>query len=1393
MDPGPCVGEPETVLLKCEAVGWPYPTFQWYKDDVFIAGATSPELRVTLFSHTVGAQTYRCIKCKMVSKVAPVNAYHVKCGNCSHMFTYKEVEDFDHAIRRVHEDEADLAKSRSGLLTSKIQMESFNNASKYRSVLADIEAQLEMIDEKMQILREKRYFLKKGTQNCNHFTNEGIYTCVVQNIRGGSLKIKRKSARAVVVVEKPAPFVLSVMPLYFPREIVPRKKWSVYASMMGGFTSGEVQGLVLIRYVDGSFYEGPYVSEEALDLWGESRALFRRPDHYGVFYLPDGRVFEGSNVDNHFNCFNLQDNFRVRYPNGEQYEGNFCDENYHGIGVYTYQDGSVYEGNWYRGTRFGHGHLRCSDGSNYEGFFDRDRKHRQGVMDFPDGSCYIGNWYYDKIEGRGIMITPLRDVYRGEFLDGKFHGHGELFYADGSHFVGSFKEGHRHGPGIFTEKEGNQYFGNYVGDLQQGEHVVKVTIPIEEENQDNYEIRVGLYDQGQLVSWKVKFSHPIATKQFISLFKANREMFDSVYSMILAKNLPNLPEGIDANNETVKNIVFRIRLEAGMLVGQQALLQAQAQLNSLMSPLDDKKSEISRLKEEIEKLSMKVVNLERDSNDLHYKFSNMISRYEKDSSRIEQFWVDEPTQVRALFRAACKKLDTITIDEYFSFRNHRVVPVFVKKIFDCISYLLDLPTDWKQQQMIIADSITNGRNGDEEALRLDYRCKLSYLMKDYRVYDYVHIKKEKELKEILADVRFRADSFYVENTGTPGPVLVEWIKTNYYYINAASKIHSILVSSEDRKVEAFRFKALHAKKREEIDDCSIQMRIAQENLSKAQLQLEEIEHAVLKANDLLQFITGRFSFGMSEVKQDYYRLFERKLEQKRDRLAIEVCLQSLVDRVVEKIDKEKRLAKLQAFATGKVVEEADMSQESISDWIRDEVRSQQSSVLESGRSLGYGLEPSSTDVSPEYTMQLVTLIADIVIGKLNDRYNDLASSRHWVSMRGKRFSSRFLFIMTWKIWEEEARRVSDLKAVMAWESIFGDAKTCAIRAVEAESNHRMSSLARAQGKVWAKLHPEEIKEALHQLAFEFESSFNSVDEVPHGALAIDEDTADSVDPSLRAKCRAWMKLHPDEIRDERDRQRHDWATSFEDAFGNEAGPVAVRILNGIANEDELEWAAYAQFWKEFNVERFEKSLNDTMKEMGRDFMDAFPISTHMEAATVIENDRIGRYVVDPDVQSELVANPKTLFNAYCWGNLNQGLLRKAKLTLKKNNRERFQREWADLVQVTDKFSKGSALTLANEEIGTDRFAGFRNRLANKHAWVYGYLMAEHESITKDLEDHEKSDPLSKVLHRVRPSTRDDIADEIEKNFLSRKKQLQDELEEVIGHIVSWNSYYGWRN
>ena len=68
---------------------------------------------------------------------------------------------------------------------------------------------------------------------------------------------------------------------------------------------------------------GPYLNEMWLNDIGQVRPEGRENNHFGMYTCADGRTFEGHNVDNHFDCMNLQTHYRMGLPTGETYEGNF--------------------------------------------------------------------------------------------------------------------------------------------------------------------------------------------------------------------------------------------------------------------------------------------------------------------------------------------------------------------------------------------------------------------------------------------------------------------------------------------------------------------------------------------------------------------------------------------------------------------------------------------------------------------------------------------------------------------------------------------------------------------------------------------------------------------------------------------------------------------------------------------------------------------------------------------------------------------------------------------------------------------------------------------------------------------------------------------------------------
>ena len=88
---------------------------------------------------------------------------------------------------------------------------------------------------------------------------------------------------------------------------------------------------------------------------------------------------------------------------------------YHSV---TYSDGDKYEGEWREDNYHGQGTFTSADGGRYEGEFIEGLRHGQGTYTFgnPELADYLG--------------LPVGTVYRGQFRDNVCHGHGTHTYPD---------------------------------------------------------------------------------------------------------------------------------------------------------------------------------------------------------------------------------------------------------------------------------------------------------------------------------------------------------------------------------------------------------------------------------------------------------------------------------------------------------------------------------------------------------------------------------------------------------------------------------------------------------------------------------------------------------------------------------------------------------------------------------------------------------------------------------------------------------------------------------------------------------------------------------------------------------------------------------------------------
>jgi hypothetical protein len=132
---------------------------------------------------------------------------------------------------------------------------------------------------------------------------------------------------------------------------------------------------------------------------------------------------------------------KLRYANGETYQGKFLADQQDGRGVHRWPSGASYEGEWIAGGRSGLGKYRFPEGDTYEGRWavlkkgkgeECVREGARGVYMWPNGESYTGGFKADKREGKGVFVWYSGRSDLCSYKAGKVVGNGVRWSADRS-------------------------------------------------------------------------------------------------------------------------------------------------------------------------------------------------------------------------------------------------------------------------------------------------------------------------------------------------------------------------------------------------------------------------------------------------------------------------------------------------------------------------------------------------------------------------------------------------------------------------------------------------------------------------------------------------------------------------------------------------------------------------------------------------------------------------------------------------------------------------------------------------------------------------------------------------------------------------------------------------
>ena len=97
-----------------------------------------------------------------------------------------------------------------------------------------------------------------------------------------------------------------------------------------------------------------------------------------------------------------------------------------GFGMYYWPDGRMFEGEFSEGRKIGQGKFYWPDGKIYEGEFKNDNCGGQGTLFYPDGKRFEGGWKDGAKHGRGYYYYEDGCILQIVYQDGKKTSDGKL-------------------------------------------------------------------------------------------------------------------------------------------------------------------------------------------------------------------------------------------------------------------------------------------------------------------------------------------------------------------------------------------------------------------------------------------------------------------------------------------------------------------------------------------------------------------------------------------------------------------------------------------------------------------------------------------------------------------------------------------------------------------------------------------------------------------------------------------------------------------------------------------------------------------------------------------------------------------------------------------------------
>uniref|UniRef100_K3X2I8 Uncharacterized protein n=1 Tax=Globisporangium ultimum (strain ATCC 200006 / CBS 805.95 / DAOM BR144) TaxID=431595 RepID=K3X2I8_GLOUD len=645
-----------------------------------------------------------------------------------------------------------------------------------------------------------------------------------------------------------------------------------YTRLECDFQDGFIRGHVRIEYNDGSVYEGPWVEDVSYNKPSDMEPMKTRfsPNHWGKFTSRDGTIWEGEDVDNFFSPFTaMGENFHVTTRENNKYIGAVRAGKYHGFGTlhinFVFSKGE-YVGEWCEGKRHGYGIERFDVGEIYEGYWEMDVYHGEGEIVYDDSSRYEGSFRYGKWHGEGVRTLENGDRIVGHFHEGLLNGPGIMEFADKRHYHGSFKNTRRHGLGVLTFPNGERYEGSFENDLPHGEgKYITKSAPGENGNREPL-VRMGKWVNGERTAWLSKPSSELATSTFIQYFAVQQNLtgemeidlvlpkFKTPYAVMVASMLPNLPEGVNADDAFVKVIMKMLAKTQNIMVGTDILDKTIAEHTQVKYELDNEVEALETLRNEVDAIERTYRAQQRTVNEQQQERDTMAAKELEMQVKVETFWKQKDhAQLENNYKRAVEGLHDVDIMDWFKLRTAKLDAVYLS-LLDAFAVLLHFTdnaylggkmyTPTKEDLMqLLSSSNENVFLGDKEALIHKYDVKALYVLPLFDVYSFGEGTRNamlNNLTHVIHHPRLRPNNFRLNQISPAATAVCMWVRAAFFYAKKAVEIYPVMKRVLDQLIIVARLRESLASENVKLEAERQRVEIARQQLIDQAVRVEEL-------------------------------------------------------------------------------------------------------------------------------------------------------------------------------------------------------------------------------------------------------------------------------------------------------------------------------------------------------------------------------------------------------------------------------------------------------------------------------------------------------------------------------------------------------------------------